>query len=205
VDTKDDIPGFADRQDIAFLGGFGHPPNKAAVLFFISQVMPILRYQLPDAKFRIYGSNVPPELEKLACDDVIVEGYIEDVADIYNTCKVFVAPLLTGAGIKGKVIDGLAHGTPSVLSPIAAEGTPLRHGLEVMIAETAQDWADAVTELYIDQSVWEKTSIAAREFAARHYSFENGRKLMLKALETCDVFASTDNQALAVNKTRTSL
>lgn len=205
VDIKDDIPGFADRQDIAFLGGFGHPPNKAAVLFFISQVMPILRYQLPDAKFRIYGSNVPPELEKLACDDVIVEGYIEDVADIYNTCKVFVAPLLTGAGIKGKVIDGLAHGTPSVLSPIAAEGTPLRHGLEVMIAETAQDWADAVTELYIDQSVWEKTSIAAREFAARHYSFENGRKLMLKALETCDVFASTDNQALAVNKTRTSL
>ncbi|MDD5273756.1 MAG: glycosyltransferase, partial [Methylovulum sp.] len=193
VDIKDNVPGFIGRQDIAFLGGFGHPPNKAAVLFFISQVMPILRYQLPEAKFRIYGSNVPPELEKLACDDVIVEGYIENVADIYDTCRVFVAPLLTGAGIKGKVIDALAHGTPSVLSLIAAEGTPLRHGLEVMIAETAQEWADAVTELYTNQGAWEKTSLAAQEFADRHYSFESGRKLMLKALETCDVFASKDN------------
>jgi GT2 family glycosyltransferase/glycosyltransferase involved in cell wall biosynthesis len=203
VDIKDTVPAFTDRKDIAFLGGFGHPPNKAAVLFFINQVMPILRYQLPDAKFRIYGSNIPEELEKLATDDVIVEGYIEDVADIYNTCRVFVAPLLTGAGIKGKVIDALAHGTPSVLTPIAAEGTPLRHNLEVMIAETAQEWADAVTLLYTDQTVWENMSKAARQFASHEYSFENGQKLMLKALEATDVFASTENHSLVVKTTRT--
>jgi GT2 family glycosyltransferase/glycosyltransferase involved in cell wall biosynthesis len=203
VDIKDTVPSFADRADIAFLGGFGHPPNKAAVLFFIDQVMPILRYQLPEAKFRVYGSNVPEELEKLACDDVVIEGYIEDVADIYDTCRVFVAPLLTGAGIKGKVIDGLAHGIPSVLSPIAAEGTPLRHGLEVMIAENAQEWADAVTELYSEQKVWEQMSAAAQQFAAQNYSFAKGQKLMQKALQTCDVFASTDNQALVVKTTRT--
>ncbi|MDD2725285.1 MAG: glycosyltransferase [Methylovulum sp.] len=205
VDLTDDVPGFAGRKDIAFLGGFGHPPNKAAVLFFINHVMPILRYQLPDAKFRIYGSNFPAELEKLACEDVVIEGYIENVADIYDTCRVFVAPLLTGAGIKGKVIDALAHGTPSVLTPIAAEGTPLRHELEVMIAETAQEWADAVTVLYTDQTVWENMSKAARHFAGQHYSFANGRKLMLKALEACDVFASTHNQALVVKRSRTSV
>ncbi|GEM_PF-603590 len=203
VDITEGTPGFADRQDIAFLGGFGHPPNKAAVLFFIDQVMPILRYQLPDAKFRIYGSNIPEELKKLACSDVVVEGYIENVADIYDTCRVFVAPLLTGAGIKGKVIDGLAHGTPSVLTPIAAEGTPLRDGLEVMIAETPQEWADAVTLLYTEQDVWENMSKASRLFAAQNYSFGNGRKLMLKALEAVDVFASTENQALFVKNTRT--
>lgn len=205
VDIQDKIPGFADREDIAFLGGFGHPPNKSAVLFFINHVMPILRLQLPDAKFRIYGSNVPEELEKLATDDIIIEGYIENVADIYNTCRVFVAPLLTGAGIKGKVIDALAHGTPSVLTPIAAEGTQLRHGLEVMIAETAQEWADSVALLYSDAAMWKKTSKAALKFAGEHYSFEQGRKLMSKALETCDVFVSTENQALVVNKARTSL
>jgi GT2 family glycosyltransferase/glycosyltransferase involved in cell wall biosynthesis len=205
VDIEESIPDFSGRKDIAFLGGFGHPPNKAAVLFFINQVMPILRYQLPEAKFRIYGSNVPEELERLATDDVVVEGYIEDVADIYNTCRVFVSPLLTGAGIKGKVIDALAHGTPSVLSPIAAEGTPLRHELEVIIAETAQEWADAVANLYTDRALWEKTSNAARDFARQAYSFENGRRLMLKALEVCDVFASTENQALVVKGTRVSI
>ncbi len=205
VDVTDNQPTFAERSDIAFLGGFGHPPNKAAVLFFIHHVMPILQHQLPEAKFRIYGSNVPEDIEKLQSDTVIVEGYIEDVADVYDSCRVFVAPLLAGAGIKGKVIDALAHGTPSVLTPIAAEGTPLRHGLEVMIAETAQEWADAVTRLYTEQSLWEQTSAAASEFARQHYSFENGRKLMLKALQAADVFTPRDNQALVVKQTRPAL
>ncbi|MGR8933321.1 MAG: glycosyltransferase [Gammaproteobacteria bacterium] len=205
VDVKESTPGYAARSDIAFLGGFGHPPNKAAVLFFIDQVMPILRQRLPDAKFRIYGSNVPKEIETMAGKDVVVEGYIEDVADVYDSCRVFVAPLLTGAGIKGKVIDALAHGTPSVLTPIAAEGTPLRHGLEVMIAETAEEWADAVSRLYTEQALWENMSSSAREFARNCYSFENGRKLMLKALETADIFVTPDNQALVVKSTRSSL
>lgn len=205
VDVTNDQPGFAERSDIAFLGGFGHPPNKAAVLFFVNHVMPILRHQLPEAKFRIYGSNVPEEIEKLQATDVIIEGYIEDVADVYDSCRVFVAPLLVGAGIKGKVIDALAHGTPSVLTPIAAEGTPLRHGLEVMIAETAQEWADAVTQLYTEQTLWEKMSEAARDFARQHYSFANGRKLMLKALAASDLYASTENQALVAKQARPSL
>lgn len=205
VDVKESAPGFAQRSDIAFLGGFGHPPNKAAVLFFINQVMPLLRQRLPEAKFRIYGSNVPKEIEIMGGDDVVVEGYIEDVAGVYDNCRVFVAPLLTGAGIKGKVIDALAHGTPSVLTPIAAEGTPLRHELEVMIAETAEEWADAVSRLYTDQALWENMSAAARNFARGFYSFENGRKLMLKALETADTFVTPDNQALVVKSTRPSL
>ncbi len=205
VDVIDNVPGFAERTDIAFLGGFGHPPNKAAAVFFINQVMPILRHQLPGAAFKIYGSNIPDDLKKLQSQDVIVAGYIENVADVYNACRVFVAPLQTGAGIKGKVIDALAHGIPSVLSPIAAEGTQLRHELEVLIAETAQEWADAVTKLYKDQITWEKTSKAAQSFASQHYSFENGRKLMRKALETVDVFAPADNQALVSKRTRTTL
>jgi glycosyltransferase involved in cell wall biosynthesis len=112
---------------------------------------------------------------------------------------------LTGAGIKGKVIDALAHGTPSVLTPIAAEGTPLRHGLEVMIAETAQEWADAVIRLYTEQTLWENTSLAAQNFARSFYSFENGRKLMLKALETADLYVTSENQALVVKQARPSL
>jgi glycosyltransferase involved in cell wall biosynthesis len=205
VDVKENIPGFAQRADIAFLGGFGHPPNKSAVVFFIDQVMPLIRKQLPDAKFRVFGSNVPEDIEKMAGDDIVIEGFIEDVADVYNHCRVFVAPLLTGAGIKGKVIDALAHGTPSVLSVIAAEGTPLRHGLEVMIAQTPKEWADEVIRLYQDQELWEKISKNARDFAKQTYSFENGRKLMRKALETVDIYPDENNGSLVVKSTRTTL
>jgi len=202
VDVSDQTPGFAARSDIAFLGGFGHPPNKAAVLFFIGQVMPILRKQLPEAKLKVFGSNVPDDIRALNAQDVVIEGYVEDVADVYNNCRVFVAPLLTGAGIKGKVIEALAYGTPSVLTAIAAEGIPLRHGLEVMLAETAQEWADAVTELYTDQTRWERLSQLAKAFAQQHYNFEHGQKLMRKALETAEVFAPIANQALVARHSR---
>lgn len=205
VDVVDNTPSFSERSGIAFLGGFGHPPNKAAVLFFITQVMPILRIQLPEVKFHVYGSNVPEDIRQLQSSDVIIEGYIEDVADVYNQCKVFVAPLQVGAGIKGKVIDALAHGTPSVLTPIAAEGTALRHQSEALIAETAKEWADAVALLYTDPAAWQQISDNARNFAHQHYSFENGRKLMRGALEMADIYASMDNEALVVKSTRPSL
>ncbi len=71
----------------------------------------------------IFGSNVPPQIQARASDDVIIRGYVADVAEVFDSCRVFVAPLLTGAGMKGKVLDCIAAGIPSVLSPIAAEAS----------------------------------------------------------------------------------
>ena len=202
VDVVDDIPGFQARQDVAFLGGFGHPPNRSAVLFFIQEVMPLLRKRVPGLRFRIYGSRVPDEIRALASEDVVVEGYVDDVADVYNGCRVFVAPLLTGAGIKGKVIDGLAYGTPSVLSSIAAEGTGVRQGIDALVAETPEEWADAVARLYTDQALWEALSTHSREQARAVYSFDKGRVLMRKALEMAGIYVPDTSSALVPLKAR---
>ena len=202
VDVVDDVPGFDARQDVAFLGGFGHPPNRSAVLFFIQEVMPLLCKRVPGLRFRIYGSRVPDEIRALASENVLVEGYVEDVADVYNSCRVFVAPLLTGAGIKGKVIDGLAYGAPSVLSPIAAEGTGVRQGVDALVAETPDDWADAVARLYTDCALWEDMSKNSREQARAIYSFDKGKSLMRKALEAVGIYVPHDNAALVPLRAR---
>jgi glycosyltransferase involved in cell wall biosynthesis len=131
---------------------------------------------------------------------VIIEGFVEEVAEVYHHCRVFVAPLLTGAGIKGKVIEALAYGTPSVLTSIAAEGTLLRSELDILIAQSPQQWAQAVTRLYTDKSLWQAISNAALRFAEQNYSFEKGRNLMLHALNAADIYASLDNQALVVKQ-----
>ena len=184
VEVKDDVTPFEARRDIAFLGAFRHPPNLPAVKFFIMEVMPLLRQRLPGVRFRVYGSDAPEELMALESEDVLIEGYVKDVGDVFDTCRVFVAPLLAGAGLKGKVIESLAHGTPSVLSPIAAEGTGLRHGQETFVAETPDQWAAMITALYQDPQLWLEISIQAQAYARATYSFEQGRELMAKALET---------------------
>ena len=90
--------------------------------------------------------------------DVIVKGYVVDVAEVYDNCRVFVAPLLSGAGIKGKVIGALASGVPCVLSAVAAEGMDIRGGTEALIASDPGTWTDSIVRLYGDKAAWEATA-----------------------------------------------
>jgi GT2 family glycosyltransferase/glycosyltransferase involved in cell wall biosynthesis len=202
VDIPKQVPAFSGRRDIAFLGSFSHHPNREAVEYFIRTVMPLLRERLPGTVLRVYGSNISPEMLKLAADDIVFEGWVPHVADVYDRCRVFIAPLLTGAGIKGKVIGALAHGVPCVLSSVAAEGTGLRDGLEVLVADAPQAWVDAVVKPYSDEATWEKMSKAARAYARQEFSFAKGRKWMQIAMEMVDIFAPADNNGLTLQQYR---
>jgi len=188
VETTGSQTEFAARHDIAFLGGFGHPPNLDAVIFFIDDVMPRLRSALPGVRFMVYGAGVPDALRRKAAGDVVLAGYVADVAEVYDSCRVFVAPLRSGAGIKGKVIGALAAGVPMVLSSVAAEGTGIAQGREAFVAESAAEWVEAICALYTDDARWTAMSESAAEFARGQYSFASGRKLMRAALAAVDIY-----------------
>ena len=196
VEVPKTVPGFERRKDIAFLGGFGHPPNVEAVEFFVGEVMPLLRNELPGVRFLIYGSNVPDAMEAMQSEDVIIKGYVTNVADVYDSCRVFVAPLRFGAGLKGKVAGALAHGVPSVLSPIAAEGLGIVDGQEALVASAPEEWVTAISGLYRNPEQWSRMSNQSRTFSARQFSFESGSRLMRAALEQIDFFAPKEHSVL---------
>ncbi len=197
VYVKENVPAFAKREGIAFLGGFDHRPNAEAVEFFINSVMPLLRKKLPKVPFLIYGSNIPEKLLKLEDDDIIVKGWVADVAEVYDTCRIFVAPLITGAGIKGKVIGALAYGVPTIISKVAAEGTGVRDGIEVSIAEKPEEWVSKLANLYLDEKEWKKLSEQGQNYTRENFSFENGKKLMKEALVMVDIFTPEHSQTLS--------
>jgi glycosyltransferase involved in cell wall biosynthesis len=198
-ETVDEVAPFEERRDVAFLGGYNHAPNVDAVQWFAQKVMPLLRETLPGVRFRVYGSNVPPELVEFAAqyDDVVIDGWVADVAEVYDTCRVFIAPLQSGAGIKGKVIGALAHGVPCVLSQVAAEGIPVGDGLDAAIGGTPEEWAAWITRIYQDSGAWATMSEHARQFARRRYGMEKGVEDMRVALQQAEFFTSTDNRTLA--------
>ena len=131
---------------------------------------------------------MPEELRKHADDDVRFLGYVDDVAEVYQSCRIFIAPLLSGAGIKGKVIGALAAGTPTIMTSVAAEGIGISRGVEAAIADTVPEWVAAVTALVGDENRWNEMSDRARKFTRTNYSFENGLKLMRAALATAGVY-----------------
>lgn len=150
--------GYKERKDFCFVGGFQHTPNVDAVQYFSTDVMPIVREILPGVKFHVVGSNPPDFIQKLACDDIVVHGFIEDLNGFLDQMRLSVAPLRYGAGVKGKVGTALAAGLPSVLSEIAAEGMALTPEEHALISNDAKGIAMSIQRLYSNQNLWEKLS-----------------------------------------------
>lgn len=165
---------FSNTKDILFLGGFGHPPNEQAVKFFAGKVMPHIARDIPEARFNVAGSQPSDALRALESDSVHVIGYVEDLDKLFSLTRIFVAPLLAGAGIKGKVLEAIARGVPSVLSPIAAESTGLTDGVDCLIARTPEEWVAATRKLYSDETLWKRIGDAALSTAKARYSFDSG-------------------------------
>lgn len=174
---------FAERNGIIFVGAFPHHPNIDAMTYFYEGIYPLLKVKLPGVKIMIIGSNPPDWLKKLSTDDFIVTDYVPDIASYFNQCRLSIAPLRYGAGIKGKVLLSLAYGVPVVVSSIAAEGIPLVNGCDTLIADTPETFSDAIVELYENEALWQQMSDNGLEIIAQHYSFAAAQQALLNLFD----------------------
>lgn len=167
---------FDQRHDLVFVGGFRHPPNVDAVRWFVEAVFPRIRDALPDVRFHCIGGHVPPEIERLGAHaGVRVHGHVPDIDPYMHGCRIAVAPLRYGAGVKGKVNLSMAHGQPVVATTAAVEGMRLRDGHDVLVADDADGFADAVLRLYRDENLWNALSRHGMDNVARHFSLDAAR------------------------------
>ena len=168
-----------ERQDIMFVGGFAHSPNVDAMLWFVNEVWPKVLKALPDLKFYIIGSKAPDEILALASDSVIVTGYIDDdtLDAFYEKCKVVVAPLRYGAGIKGKIVDALYKGMPLVTTSIGAEGL-LDSEDTMMIADKPKKFAKSVIELYSNDTLADSYAKKALKYCKKYFSTQMAKSKM---------------------------
>ena len=147
-----EAPAFAQRipRSLLFVGGFRHPPNVDAMLFFCRDVLPRIQRTLPDVRVSIVGDAPPREVQALASAHVTVTGWVPDVQPYLASHAVSIAPLRCGSGLKGKIVEAMAAGLPVVTTPMGAEGTDLTHGDTALIAESAEGFAEAVVQLCTD-------------------------------------------------------
>lgn len=184
LEKKSPGPAFEQRQGVVFLGGFNHLPNIEAVEYLVNDIMPLLAAQRPDITLYVYGSNMPKQIKDISADNIKIVGFAENLDDVYHNHRVFVAPLLSGAGIKGKVLESMAYNLPAVLTEIAAEGIGLTHGISTLIAQEPQEWVDAMIKLYDDKALWNKFSENSQLLVDAKYSHQHGHKAFK------DIFAS---------------
>ena len=167
---------FAQRGDLVFVGGFRHPPNADAARWFIDAVFPRVRAALPGVRFHCIGGDVPPDIrERGDHDGVVIHGHVADIAPYMDGCRISVAPLRFGAGVKGKVNLAMAHGQPVVATGCAVEGMHLVDGRDVLVADDADGFAAQTVRLYRDQALWASLAQAGLENVRQHFSLDAAR------------------------------
>lgn len=154
--APDSFRPFAERAHFLSIGNFRHSPNWDAVLWMKTAIWPLIRQQLPDAQLHIYGAYTPPKASALhnASQGFHVKHWAEDALEVMSNARVCLAPLRFGAGIKGKLMDAMLCGTPSVTTPVGAEAMSCGLPWPGIIADNPAEIAGAAVRLYQDQNLW---------------------------------------------------
>ena len=136
--------------------------------WFVERIFPSICEAVPDVTFSIAGAN--PDAEVLALGSrpgIEVLGYVPDLTSVFDSHRVFVAPLRYGAGMIGKVGQSMSLGLPVVTTPIGAEGMKLNNQTQVLIASDEQAFAAQVLRLLSDDELWLRLSVAGRKHIER--------------------------------------
>ena len=172
---------FAKREGLLFVGGFAHPPNADAVLWFAKEVFPYIRERIPGIRFYVVGSKVTEEIQALHSEEngIIIKGFVteEELASLYASCRIVVAPLRYGAGVKGKIVEAIYNGAPIVTTSVGAEGIP---GVETVleVADDPDDFAVKTAELYADKDRLLAMCRRTQTYIREHFSVDAAWKVI---------------------------
>jgi sugar transferase (PEP-CTERM/EpsH1 system associated) len=190
VPNGTDVNYFAPREEptgaqIVFVGGLSWYPNTDGVLHFIREVLPLVRRRVPNASFVVIGGSPGRELKQIAAAEsgVRVLGRVEDIRDEVARSAVFVVPLRVGGGTRLKILDAMAMGKAIVSTSIGAEGLDVQPGVDIVIADTPQDFATAVARLIRDPERRHAIAASARAHVMERYSWQRIAPLQEAAYE----------------------
>ncbi len=165
-------PGLIEPNSIVFVGAFRHQPNIDAMMYFSSEVFPLILQEIPSARLYIVGSSPPEAILKLEAHPRIeVTGFVPDIRDYYRKAQVVVVPVRTGVGIRGKILEGWAAGKAMVATPVACLGIRAIHGENIMVADTPLDFATWTVALLRNPDFCLKLAREGRRTAERYYDW----------------------------------
>ena len=190
IEPAENPVGFDERRDLLFFGGFlagAGSPNEDALLYLVSDVMPILWEREPDWRLHVVGADPTPAVEALQSDRVNVVGYVDDPTDWLSRTRVHVSPMRFGSGIKLKLLDTMAAGQPFVTTSVGAEGLPLGHLRSATVAEDPEKIAERVYALYTDEALWGKTQRGLLDIARSRFDRDTFRRTLAEAMSQLGV------------------
>lgn len=156
---------YSARSDVLFLANYTHEPNVDAAAWLVHEIMPRVWERIPNMHLTLAGAEPTPLIKRFANERVSVTGHVPDVRALFENARVFVAPMRFGAGMKGKIVQSLAHCLPVVTTSIGAEGIGLRDGESAIIADDLAGMVEGILRLYTDENLWIGIAAQSRQIS----------------------------------------
>jgi glycosyltransferase involved in cell wall biosynthesis len=161
-----------DPNLIVFTGAMQWAPNARAAQFLAQDVLPLVRAEIPEARLALVGRSPGSEVMRLAgLEHVEVTGEVPDVRDWLNRAAVFACPMVSGTGIKNKLLEALAMEVACVATPVACQGMRVADGRELLVADGPREHAERIVELLRDSSKARRIGAAGRRYMVAEHSW----------------------------------
>jgi glycosyltransferase involved in cell wall biosynthesis len=159
---------------ISFYGAMSGEANVDALLYFYSDIFPLIKKEVSDVKLIVVGANPSKEVLNLAKknDDITVTGYVKDVRDYLRKSRVSVCSMRVGYGMRGRVLELMSMSIPVVVTKNAIDGMGLQEGHGILIRNETKDFARAVVDILCDASMRKKIGLSGRNVIMEKYSYE---------------------------------
>ena len=186
-DYKPNYQTYQKELSLSFIGALDWMPNYEGLMWFLENVWPHLTTRFPNLKFHIAGRHTPKSLMKLKMKNVKVYGEIPDATEFINKHSVMVVPLLSGGGMRAKILEGMALGKVVLTTTLGIEGINARQKREVLKADNVNEFIESIQFCYDRQNRLQRIGHNAREYVAENFDNLNIAKRLAKAYEKmCD-------------------
>lgn len=160
------------QYDIVFCGNMRYEPNVRAAQFLAEKIMPLVWQTHPNASLLLAGACPKAKVSKLASDHITVIDSPEDIRKCYASARIFAAPMLTGSGLQNKLLEAMAMQMPCVTTSIANDSLHAEEGREVLVGDTAREFADHIVRLLDDEDLCRSIASNGNTFVHNTYSWE---------------------------------
>ena len=186
------LPVSPEKSSLMFIGNMGYPPCVDAVLYFCSEILPLIREAIGPIELWIVGADPRPEVLRLDGGGVRVTGRVPDVVPYYQQSTVCVVPLRAGGGTRLKILEAMALGRPVVSTTIGCEGLEVVDGEHIYIADTPEKFAEKTVRLLRDRRSYQRMRTNGRQLVEARYSWDEIAQRLMEVYE--EVIASPSRE-----------
>lgn len=175
------LPRLRDSKTLLSIGTMSWQPNIDAIFWFTEAIYPLIKAQEPGVKLNVVGATPTAKVRSLALADpsISVPGYVDDVRETAEDCAAFIVPLLSGGGMRVKIVNALSMALPVVSTHIGAEGIAATHDKDILIANNPENFARACVRLIRDPALRDRLGNAGRELVETRYAWSAIGRLLL--------------------------